>query len=154
MTWDSTTVPDGPHAVSATATDTIGQTDSDSNGITVDNVADPTAHIGDLDGSAVVTGPGGKWRADVVITAHDAGDNPVAGATVDGAWSDGTNGSGSCITDASGQCSISREGIGRKSSSVTFTVTGLAHASLVYASGDNHDPDADSDGTVIVVTKP
>ncbi|HEY7381998.1 MAG TPA: Ig-like domain-containing protein [Gaiella sp.] len=36
--WNTTTVGDGPHTVTATARDTINQTASDSNGVTVDNV--------------------------------------------------------------------------------------------------------------------
>ncbi len=153
VTWDSTTVPDGAHVVSATATDTIGQTTSDSNNITVDNVPDPTMHVGDLDASTS-TGRGGKWNATVTITVHDSGEALVADATVNGSWSNGTSGSGSCVTNASGQCSVTRNNIRRNANSVTFTVTSVTHASLAYAPGDNHDPDGDSDGTVIVIGKP
>jgi choice-of-anchor B domain-containing protein len=154
MTWDSTTVADGGHTVSATATDTTGQTTSDANTVTVDNDPDPTMHVGDLDGSAEVTGRGGKWNATVTITVHNADDAPVLGTTVSGAWSAGANGSGSCVTNGSGQCDILKENIKRNSSSATFTVTSVTHASLAYASGANHDPDGDSNGTAIVVFKP
>ncbi len=153
VSWDSTTVPDGARVVSATATDTIGQTASDSNNITVDNVPDPTMHVGDLDGSSVLSGRGGKWNATVTIRVEDSGHAPVDGATVSGSWSNGANGSGSCVTSG-GTCAITRNNINRNSSSVTFTVTGVTHGTLVYASGDNHDPDGDSNGTVIVVAKP
>jgi hypothetical protein len=44
-TWDTTTVADGPHTVSATATDTINQTASDSNGVTVANATSLTRPI-------------------------------------------------------------------------------------------------------------
>jgi hypothetical protein len=154
VTWDSTTLPDGNVVVSATATDTIGQTGSDSNNVTVDNVADPTMHAGDLDGSAALTGRGGKWSATVTITVHDDSEAAVAGATVSGAWSAGANGSGSCVTDGSGQCDITRTSINRNSSSITFDVTGMTHTLLVYTAGGNHDPDGDSNGTTIVVAKP
>lgn len=154
MTWDSTSVPDGQHAVSATATDTSGQTTSDANTVTVDNVADPTMHIGDLDRSSVLAGRGGKWQATVTITVLDSSEAAVAGATVGGSWSAGANGSGSCVTNASGQCDIARSNINRNSASVSFTVTTVSHGTLAYASGDNHDPDGDSNGTVIVVPKP
>jgi len=43
--WDSTSVADGSHTISATATDTIGQTRSDSINVSVDNVADPTISL-------------------------------------------------------------------------------------------------------------
>ncbi len=152
-TWDSTTVPDGPHVVSATATDTIGQTASDANNVTVDNVPDPTMHVGDIDASTT-TGNGGKWNAPLTFTVHTSGEAVLANATVSGSWSSGASGSGSCVTNASGLCSFTKNNIHRNSSSATFTVTSLAHGSFVYASGDNHDPDGDSDGTVIVVAKP
>ena len=153
VSWDSTTVPDGAHSVSATATDTIGQTSSDSNNVTVDNVPDANMHVGDLDGSAVVTGPGGKWSATATITVHDDGEAAVANATVNGSWSAGANGSGSCVTNASGQCDITRNNIKRNSSSITFTVTNVTHATLTYNAA-NHDPDGDSNGTSIVIAKP
>ena len=154
VTWDSTTVGDGPVTISATATDTIGQTGSDSVGVTVDNVIEPTIHVGDLDRSAVVTGPGGKWSATATITVHDAGDTPVSGATVDGSWSNGGNGSGSCVTDGAGRCDITLTGIRRNSSSITFSVDGVTLGGFVYDAGANHDPDGDSDGTSIVIARP
>ncbi len=157
VSWDSTSVGDGSHTVSATATDTIGQTASDSHGVTVDNVADPTMHVGDLDnGFGTATGPGGKWQAIVVVTIHDSSEGAVADATVTGSWSNGANGSSTCaaLTDGSGQCTIVKNNINKNSASATFTVTSVTHASLTYASGDNHDPEGDSDGTVIVIPKP
>ena len=39
--WTTTSVGDGPHTVTAIATDTIGQTASDANGVTVDNLDGP-----------------------------------------------------------------------------------------------------------------
>ena len=39
-------------------------------------------------------------------------------------------------------------------SSVTFTVTDVSHASLAYQAADNSDPDGDSDGSSITVSKP
>lgn len=110
-------------------------------------------HVGDLDASTS-TGRGGKWNATVTITVHDSGEALVADATVNGSWSNGTSGSGSCVTNGSGQCSVTRNNIRRNANSVTFTVTSVTHASLAYAPGDNHDPDGDSDGTVIVIDKP
>ncbi len=152
VSWDSTTVADGNHVVAATATDTGGQTSSDSNSVTVDNIAEPNVHVGDLDGSSAPTGRGGKWDATVAITAHDDGEGPVANVIVNGSWSDGA--AGSCVTDGSGQCSITNGNINRRTGSVTFTVDGLIHASYNYVSGDNHDPDGDSNGTVITIFAP
>ena len=63
-------------------------------------------------------------------------------------------GSASCITNGSGECSVTKNNIKRNSSSVTFTVTNVTHATNSYQVGDNHDPDGDSDGTRIVVNQP
>ena len=41
----------------------------------------------------------------------------------------------------------------RNQSSVTFAVDGIATGGA-YASGDNHDPDGDSDGSAIVILAP
>ncbi len=114
---------------------------------------DPGAvmHVGDLDGSSVQNG--GRWNATVNITIHDSGENPVANATVNGSWSNGANGSGSCLTDGSGQCQITKNNVKNNQSEVTFTVTSVTHASNSYQAGSNHDPDGDSNGTSINVFK-
>lgn len=77
------------------------------------------------------------WTATIGITVHDTNQNPVAGATVTGSWSDGFSGSASCITEANGQCSVTSGNISAKKSTVTFTVTDLAHASLTYQPSDD-----------------
>jgi len=110
-------------------------------------------HVGDLD-ATTSTSNGGKWNATVTITVHDSGDLPLANATVNGSWSAGANGSGSCVTNGSGQCAITKNNINKNSSSATFSVTDVTASSYTYIAGDNHDPDGDSNGTAIIVTKP
>ncbi len=155
VNWDSTTVANGAQVIRATATDSIGQTASFSNNVTVNNETGATTiHTGDLDGSSVGSGRGGKWDATVTITVHDAADDAVDGSTVEGAWSSGATGSGSCVTDNSGTCSIAINEIKRSSSSVTFSVTSITRAGSIYDDSVNHDPDPDSNGTVIVISSP
>ena len=108
-------------------------------------------HIGDLDGGSVSNG--NTWSATVTITVHDSSENPLAGAVVSGVWSNGANGSGTCTTDASGQCSISRN-VRNTSNSATFTVSNVTKGGFAYNPADNHDPDGDSNGTAITVNKP
>lgn len=152
-TWDTTLNGDGGYALNVRATDSDGQSGNDSINVTVDNVPSIDIHVGDLD-SSTSSGNGGKWNATVTITVHDSGENPVANATVSAAWSNGVTGSGSCVTDGSGSCSISRNNIRRNTNSVTFSVTNVSDATNSYAPGSNHDPDGDSDGTAMVITKP
>jgi hypothetical protein len=59
-----------------------------------------------------------------------------------------------CVTGADGTCSLTANGIGVKTPSMTFTVDDVAHATLTYEATDNVDPDGDSDGTSIVVALP
>lgn len=117
------------------------------------NTPEPGAemHVGDLDGSSAPANRN-RWSATVTITVHDSGEAPVANATVNGSWS--TGGSGSCVTNASGQCSITRNNIKGNQSSTTFTVTSVSHATNSYNSGANHDPDGDSNGSAITIAEP
>ena len=114
----------------------------------------PTAyvHVGDLDPSSASQRKG--WVATVNITVHDAAHASVPNATVSATWTGGYSGGGSCITNASGQCSISSGTMNAKKASATLSVSSVSHASYSYNSTANHDPDGDSDGTSITVKKP
>jgi len=138
---------------SATVQYTIEDSDGDQATATltipVTSVVTTTVHIGDLDGSSAAA-PRGRWDATVAFTVHDAGENPIAGATVDGAWSNGANGGGSCITDAGGQCSVQKQNLKGNVASVDFAVGSITGAGT-YDSPANHDPDGDSNGTAITI---
>lgn len=110
-----------------------------------------TMHVGDLDGSSTING--NRWNANVLVTIHDSGESPVANATVSGSWSNGSSGNGSCVTNGSGQCTISKNNLRNNVNNVTFTVSNVTHTSNSYQSGNNHDPDGDSNGTAIVVSQ-
>lgn len=93
-------------------------------------------HIGDLSGVAT-PGSRGKWNAAVTIAVHGANHNSLANATVSGTWSNGANGSGSCTTDSSGTCSVTKNNLKESVSSVTFTVNTITHSSYTYDSSKN-----------------
>lgn len=109
-----------------------------------------TVHVGDLDGSVSYQGP--RWEASVTITVHDETDAPVAGAVVSVTASGALNGTGSCTTNSAGSCGLTTGGM-KNGTSETFTVTGVSLSGSTYVSGDNHDPDGDSDGTSITVNR-
>jgi hypothetical protein len=151
VTWDTTTVTDGGHTVSANATDTASQTASDSVGVTVDNGATDSMHIGDLDGTA--EGHRSDWRATVTITVLDSNGQPVEAATVNGTWTT-TDVAVNCTTEPNGTCQVFSTWVPKSTDSLTFTLDDVTHGgSFVYAPGDNTDPDGDSNGTTITVTK-
>ena len=95
-----------------------------------------------------------KWIADVVIEVHGANEQPLAGAMVSGKWSNGYVGSGSCVTDVGGRCTVSSGPIPIQKIKTTFTVQNVTHATVSYDSSSNHDVDGDSNGTFITVSKP
>jgi len=152
--WDSTAVTDGEYILTATAIDTGSQEASDSITVTVNNVNEPpgTIHVADLDGSKSLKGKSGRWEVRVTVTIHDESGNPVAGATVTAGWTGAITGTVSGITASNGVVTLST-GSMTGGSSVTFTVAGVTHATLTYDATANHDPDGESNGTDITVTK-
>jgi uncharacterized repeat protein (TIGR01451 family) len=126
---------------SATDTDTI--------------VPPANKHIGDLEGLA--SNPSVPiWTALVVIQVHNNLHQPVGGALVTGVWSAGGIGLSACITDGNGQCTIVRALIPDSQATKTFTITNItgANGAGPYVAANNHDPDGDSTGTVIVIARP
>jgi hypothetical protein len=108
-----------------------------------------TLHVGDLDGRAKNVGAG--WRAQVTTFVHDEGHRPLSGALVTIAVAGG--GRRSCTTTAAGRCEVIFPA-SDSAPSKTFTVTSLSKVGVGYVPAANHDPDPDSDGTVIVVNQP
>ena len=137
----------GTYSVLLTVTDNGGATSTQAQSVTV---VQPTMHVGDLDRASSIQPI--TWTATVTITVHTSSHVPIANAAVSGAWNGG--GTGSCTTNASGRCAVSKAGIPKKTGSVNFTVTNVALGTLVYKPADNHDPDGDSNGTTISVIKP
>ena len=109
-----------------------------------------TLHVGDLDRLAT-TLSATRWRAKVTITVHDGQHHALAGATVTGLWTG--NVTDTCVTNQNGKCSVIQR-YARKKTSVLFAVTNLQSTGDTYQSSSNHDPDADSNGTSISVSRP
>jgi hypothetical protein len=109
----------------------------------------PEVHVGDLDRARTIQSNG--WTATVTIAVHNGSHAPAANAVVSGYWTGGST--SSCTTNGSGQCAVSRSGILKKTSSVTFTVTNIARAGFGYEPAANHDLDGDSNGKTVTVNK-
>ena len=108
-------------------------------------------HVGDLDGSASGSR---NWQANVRIFVHDGYHKPVANVTVQGAWVKGTSGSDQCVTASDGTCTITKDGLRRNTRKVTFSIQNLANTGTSYDASANHDPDGDSNGTKIIISRP
>ena len=105
-------------------------------------------------GRGLATRGGNRWTARVTITVHDFNHQPVAGVVVTGSWSGGYTDTASCTTNALGQCSLMTGSMSSGKTSATFTVTNAALSGYTYQAAANHDPESDSNGTMIRVNRP
>ena len=126
----------GSYTVGLIVTDNGGATSSTSATLTL--VAPPAQDmwISGLAGSSASTARR-SWTATVTITVAGSPSAPGAGVTVTGAWSGGTSGSGTCITDGSSSCSVTSASMSTKKASATFSVTSLAEAGWTYLPASN-----------------
>ena len=122
--------------------------------VTVTTTAPVLLHVGDLDGKTTVNTTT-RYTINITVTVHNGTEGLVSGVTVTANWSGGTTGGVSCKTTAAGTCVLSKGNILRSAGPVTLTIAGLALSPTgVYVPGANHDPEADSNGTVIVLPAP
>jgi PKD repeat protein len=122
----------GTYGVTLLVTDDDGATGSVTQQVTVSAASSGTASIAGL--SSVSSTRKGGWTAAVTISVQDNAQAPVSGATVTGTWSTGVG--TSCTTGAAGTCTVSLN-LGKKATSVTWTVSGITHATLTYNAGGN-----------------
>jgi hypothetical protein len=118
--------------------------------------ATPTAgaasvHVADLDGWARAKGKSGRWEASVTVTVHDHGNAPVGGAAVTSQWSGAASVTGTTAADGSVTFST---GSMTSGTSVSFTVVGVSAGGYAYDPTANTDPELDSNGTTITVSRP
>jgi hypothetical protein len=138
----------GTDTFSFTVTD--GTTVSAAATVTITVVAPPSVHVGDLE-ATTIKDPG-SWQATVTILIETFSHAPRPGAVVRGVWGNGLT--ATCTTSATGACSVGSGSLARKIQSTTFRVTSVTVGDLVYDSAANHDPDGDSNGTVISINRP
>jgi serine protease AprX len=111
----------------------------------------PSMHVGDLDRTSLSLSAT-RWRARVTVRVHDGDHAVLPGVVVRGRF--GPNGATlTCTTGTGGGCTLSRD-LKKTKASIVFTVLGLSKASYLYVPASNHDPDGDSNGTKITVTRP
>ena len=111
---------------------------------------DSTIHIVDMDDRSFQSRKN-KWKASVEIKVNDNENHLIDGVTVNGTWSGGYNGSGSCMTKK-GICSVTSGDINIHKTEAQFTIQNIYLPNYTYNPVENDDPDEDSDGFTIIVS--
>ena len=124
------------------------------------NISTPTPtpvqavnHIADVDNATTDSSSIRKWQPKVTATVMDSAGKTVAGATVNGTFTN-HKGTLTCTTAANGTCILGNFSFSRSTIKTVFTMTNVVKASSTYAPKANSDPDGDSNGTTITIGRP
>lgn len=109
-----------------------------------------TVRVTDIDGSSQ-SKRNGQWQALTFVQVQSLGGANVAGAAVSVHWSDGRT--ATATTDSLGQVKFASAWQSGKTSSITFSVTGISAGGYVYNASANEDREGDSNGTSITINK-
>lgn len=110
-------------------------------------------HVGDLEAGRNELARN-RWEALVEIHVHDQDEAALGGVSAEGVWGGAASGTGSCVTDAAGRCTVTRSNLKANTDSANFTVTNLVHGDgRAYLPAANHDADGDSDGSALVIER-
>jgi hypothetical protein len=113
-----------------------------------------TLHIADLDDE---TDPGFSTRrieAHVGIWVHDSAHHAVPYVSVRASWSGGATGTTRCTTNDLGYCQMASRTIDNQQGiMLTMTVRAFDNPEYEFDKKLNHEPDGDSNGTVIRIQR-
>ena len=144
INWNTTASGDGPHNLTAVATDSIGQTTTSGTvAVTVSNTASASSmHVGAL---SAASAPGKRWTASATVQVVDNAGAAVSGATVSFTLTAGNKVSTlSCVTGSDGRCTVRTK---VAVASVRFVVKSIAKTGLTYDASANV-------ATEVTATKP
>jgi serine protease len=94
------------------------------------------------------------WSAGVSIQARDQQGKAASFATVSGTWTEGASGTVTCTTNVYGWCTVTKSGLKNGVAAVRFTINTIALPGGTYDGSLNSDPESDSNGTTIKVSRP
>jgi PKD repeat protein len=142
----------GTYTVSLTVTDNGGLQDKATQSVTVTATVHAALLSAPTKKWTSASGATTYWSADVVVAAHGAGEGAVAGATITVAWTGAVVKTATCVTGATGQCTLPSGTLSYLRSTVTVTVTGVSAPSCSYNAAANHT--ASGPGSVITAVRP
>jgi PKD repeat protein len=145
----------GTYTVKLTATDVNGLPDTESKNITVAALPNGVhvAYSGITTKWSSSSGATNYWSATITAVVHDAGERPVAGATVTAAWTGAVVKTSTCVSDVTGKCVLKSGTLSYGRSWVTLNVTAVTAAGSVYAPSANHNQSGTPTPT-ITMTRP
>lgn len=107
--------------------------------------------VADIDGTKKLAKS--NWSITGTFEVRTAAGTLVSGAVVRVGATGAASGTASCTTGSTGRCSVSASRLSYSFSSVTLTVLGVTRNADTYTGTSNSDPDGDSNGTTIVITR-
>jgi PKD repeat protein len=78
------------------------------------------------------------WSAEVTVSVHGLDERPIAGASVTAAWSGAVSKTATCVTNASGSCTLKSGTLSYGRSTVTLKVTSVVSPAGAYILSENH----------------
>jgi PKD repeat protein len=134
----------GNYTVELTVTDNGGASSTASETLSLGGVALPTMYVAAIDMTGKRGGP--FATATAVVTIRDTGNNPVAGATVNGTWSGDASGSASGVTLADGTVTFVSGKAKLAEATFVFTVDDVVKDGWLYDVASNQET---SDGITV-----
>ncbi len=112
-------------------------------------------HIGDLDDQTDPSTGGGTITPTVGVWVHGPDHRGVYHARVQALWSGGVSGTARCETDHDGFCTLQTRKAypNEQGLQMVLRIRTVEGEDMEYDKSANHDPDGDSDGTVIRITR-
>jgi trimeric autotransporter adhesin len=130
----------GTYVIAVTVTDVYGLSSTASKTVTV--AASGVSHVSYSGFTTKWSSPSGAtnyWSGIITVAVHRADESPVAGAAVTGAWTGAVVKTSTCITDATGKCTLKSGTLSYGRSWVTLNVTSVLSSDAAYDSAFNHN---------------